>query len=524
MQKLSLVLLFCCIPTICDTELPPTLIENVALPTIPPSKKTASSVVEESQQEVAATKPPENAPTSGPSSTETIAPTTGSVAQEITTQAATAARDALEVRDLRASYQQSAIMQNIRKLKNIIVRHDLTKRAPLAFSFSGYIKEDTFFDSRQVIGLRQDQFLYYPDHYLPDICGRDINDKGRFNMVSIETRGRGEAAGPLIIGAHSFGAMEADFWGGIEPSGIIGIFRLRHAFLYLVWPDKTLLLGQYWHPVFLPDCYPDTISFSNGVPIEPYAREPQIRFTKTFDKITLMFAATSYATNLYDQGVNVAANAINNLAERNAIMPDLNLQARATINDHFLGIGVNCRRIIPFLVTTPLTPTTGRRTKQDLFSFLGLAYAKFAWENITLAMKMIYAQNGLIYDMISGYAAHCVDPVTLMKDYTNLQCVSFWIDLVRHGIWEPGLFVGITKNLGASTTIIPETAYANGREDIDYVARIEPRLRWFIDPFIFGGEFEITRAAWGNINDRGRVQDAHPVTNYRALFAAFFCF
>lgn len=422
---------------------------------------------------------------------------------------------------------EGAIMADINRARSTFIRNLQTPKPPLAFSFSGYLKQDNWFDSYQVDGLRQDQYLLFPDMPIFDQCGRNINKKGRFNMVDIETRVRAEVVGPKIFGAYPFAAIEGDFEAATLEQ--LGMFRLRHGFVYLEWPRTSLLVGQYWHPVFIPDCYPDTISYNNGAPIEPYEREPQVRITSNFDNITLTFAAASYAGALIDRP-NPVVTQLNipftNYTERNSVMPDLNFQMRADVRTHFVGVGFNMRRLVPRLSTIQTTTTPFLAVNESLISFLGLAYAKLNWDKFSIALKAIFAQNGIVFDMISGYAASCQDPLTTSYKWTNLQCASGWADIVWKGKIEPGLFLGITKNVGAGTTIIPSTAWAlaENRQSIDYVARISPRVRWFVDPLILGGEFEITRAGWGTLNDRGRIDNVNAVTNYRALFATYFCF
>ena len=43
------------------------------------------------------------------------------------------------------------------------------KKMPLfGISFSGYVKTDLFFDSRQTVGLREGHFLLFPENKKPD--------------------------------------------------------------------------------------------------------------------------------------------------------------------------------------------------------------------------------------------------------------------------------------------------------------------------------------------------------------------
>jgi len=41
-------------------------------------------------------------------------------------------------------------------------------------------------------------------------------------------------------------------------------FRLRHAYLKLNWKKAELLVGQFWHPMFISDSYPEVVSFNTG--------------------------------------------------------------------------------------------------------------------------------------------------------------------------------------------------------------------------------------------------------------------
>ena len=46
--------------------------------------------------------------------------------------------------------------------------------------FSGFVKTDIFWDSRQTISVREGHFLLYPRNESLDINGEDINDKANF--------------------------------------------------------------------------------------------------------------------------------------------------------------------------------------------------------------------------------------------------------------------------------------------------------------------------------------------------------
>lgn len=395
---------------------------------------------------------------------------------------------------------------------------------PFAYNISGYIKNESFWDSYQVVGEREDEFLLFPDRPKFDrCCTSNINSKGSYDMLIIESRVRGEIAGPYIFGANTYGVFEIDAWA--EARLQLGLLRVRHAFIYFDWKDKILLLGQYWHPVTLPECFADTIGFNAGSPIEPFAREPQMRLVKEFGNSRLLLAMSSHATSPYD-----GPDGPTTLYSRNAIMPTIDLQVHNSIGEHILGWGVDVFRLVPRLVTKKNICVT-----ESLVSFLVFTFASLSWERYNARLKLIYAQNGQGYAMISGYAVSCIDPYTDERHYTNLQCLSLWLDTAYKQEVEPGLFIGITKNIGANRPIIPcivdpETKktesliYSYDMQNIDYVFRVAPRIRWFIKPFIFGAELEYTRAGWGTVTTSGRVINPIPTNNVRVMLATYYVF
>ena len=97
-----------------------------------------------------------------------------------------------------------------------------------------------------------------------------------------------------------------------------------------------------------------------------------------------------------------------------------------------------------------------------------------------------------------------------------------------------GVFFGFIKNLGARTTIFPNVTDADGTVTeervfgfgtrISHMVRIQPRVSWRIREYEFAGELEYTRAAFGTLNECGKVRNAEPVANTRLLFGAYYYF
>ncbi|HOD67757.1 MAG TPA: hypothetical protein PKM94_13830, partial [candidate division Zixibacteria bacterium] len=79
--------------------------------------------------------------------------------------------------------------------------------------FSGFVKSDFFHDSRQTVSLREGHFLLYPAGISRDVRGEDVNDRGSFNYLAIQTRLTGAITAPDAFGAKVSGVLEADFFG-----------------------------------------------------------------------------------------------------------------------------------------------------------------------------------------------------------------------------------------------------------------------------------------------------------------------
>ena len=107
--------------------------------------------------------------------------------------------------------------------------------------FSGFVKTDIYWDTRQTVSVREGQFMLYPANEKLDADGNDINAKANFNMLSIQTRLRGTITGPDALGAKTSGVIEGAFFGNINTD--INGFRLRHAFVKLDWGKITNHFG-----------------------------------------------------------------------------------------------------------------------------------------------------------------------------------------------------------------------------------------------------------------------------------------
>ena len=382
--------------------------------------------------------------------------------------------------------------------------------------FSGYVKTDIFYDTRQSSasnGLREGHFFLYPDNVLYDSGMHDLNANPSFHILSIQTRIRGDITGPDAFGAKTSGAIEAEFFGTSE-SDLNG-FRLRHAYVKMDWPKTTILIGQYWHPLFPAESFPGTISFNTGAPFVPFSRNPQVRLTLKPGKISI--SLTAYSQRDF---VSSGPDGNSNKYMRNSGLPGFNLQLRVPAGDVFTGwAGLDYKTLRPELKTPAIVETDAAIGSFSVFSTI-----KIKTKPLNVSLMGTYGQNASDLVMIGGYAvSEITDTVTGFKTYTNLNTASFWSDLSTNGKKVTvGLFAGYSKNLGSGEQIAGPV-YGRGN-NIDHLFRLSPRISITEERLSFGAEVESTIAAYGTMHDDGRVINTTNVTNVRILLSVIYKF
>jgi hypothetical protein len=401
--------------------------------------------------------------------------------------------------------------------------------------FSGFVKTDIFYDSRQTDDLREGHFLILPKNISKDELGNDINDQSSFNFLSIQTRLAGNITGPDVLKAKTSAYIEAEFFGTSNTD--VNGFRLRHAYALLDWKKSELLVGQFWHPMFITSCFPTTVSFNTGAPFEPFSRNPQIRYTFRFIDFRIIgsLVAQRDFANMGPASSVPNANAPSSEYIRNAGIPEFNLKLEFNKlypdkNQEFLvGAGIDYKSLKPMLTTvvydTAYNPHvyTTDETVNGISSFL---YFKLKFKPVTVKAQATLAQMSENLTMLGGYAVNdIIDSTKNTVSYTPMNVFSIWTDVHSNGIkWEFGLFAGYTKNNGYSTNII-QKPYGRGSE-IDHVYRIAPRVVFKPGKMRFAVEVENTVAAYGvreNVN-KGLVKDTTNVSNLRLLLAVYYMF
>jgi hypothetical protein len=381
--------------------------------------------------------------------------------------------------------------------------------------FSGFVKNDIFLDTRQstaALGLREGHFYLFPDNKVLDINGKDINANTSLHFLSIQTRLKGDITGPDAFGAKTSGTIEAEFFGTSEAD--INGFRLRHAFVKLDWAKTTLISGQFWHPMFITESFPGTISFNTGAPFQPFSRNPQVRLIRSLGKISL--SATAYGQRDF---TTPGPDGNSNKYLRNSCVPGLDLQLKVTAGEAVTGwAGFGYKRIRPELRTL-----LNLETKENLGSISAYLNFKIRTAPLLISMMGVYAQNAADLMMTGGYAISSTDLLTQYRTYTNLNTGSAWLDLSTTGTKVvAGLFAGYSKNLGSSD-LIDGSVYGRGT-DVDHLLRVSPRISFNSGKLTFAAETEYTAAAYGTRMADGKVSGTDTVANLRLLFSTIYRF
>lgn len=379
--------------------------------------------------------------------------------------------------------------------------------------FHGFVKNDFILDSRQVVSARDGHFLLYPASEILDPDGEDINSRGTFNYLAIQSRLTGKITGPDVFGAKLTGIMEGAFFGNIESN--LNSFRLRHAYIKLNWTNTEILLGQYWHIMFVTGCFPGTVSFNTGAPFQFFSRNPQIRLSQKLGYITLTGTVSTQLDFSSPGGPDVL---------RNALLPDLGGRLSFSNDMVYTGIAVGYKQLMPRLQTDSAYQATAL-----VRGFTGEAFLKITTKPLTYKLQAIYAQNGFDGLFTGGYAVSSItDPVRDYREYTTLDVTTVWAEIhTNEKKFQGGLFLGYSRNMGSMVEIEELDmirTYARGA-DIRYIYRIAPRFIMNLGKFRFAAEYEHTGTGYGDSFDsKGIPQNVKRVANNRILVATYLFF
>lgn len=393
---------------------------------------------------------------------------------------------------------------------SLIARTDTTetKMKKSSIEFHGFVKSDYWYDTRQVVASREELFLFYPKG-IQLVDGKDINDEDYVNFSPVTSRLTGVITGPDAFGAKTSGIIEADF-SGVTNADING-FRLRHAYGLLQWEKSELLFGQYWHPMFVSEVFPNVISLNTGAPFQPFIRNPQISYKRIFNSFKLQLTLLSQRDNANDGPLGY-----NGVYMRNALVPNVHVQLQYKHNDHVFGVAADWKVLRPRLATDSIITT------DKISGYSGMVYWKYTQQSFVWRFKSIYGQNLTEHLLLGGYAVHTFDPANGRETYTPTNHLFIWGNLQYGNKFVFGLFGGYAHNFGTSAENTGK--YYSRGADIAYVYRVAPSVSWVSNKVQISFEPEYTAAAYGTPDNKGIVMNAQEVANLRLLLTFFYFF
>ena len=383
---------------------------------------------------------------------------------------------------------------------------------PVTVSIHGFAKADVAWDSRQVVEAREGFLVFYPQKPKYDAQGEDINATPGFNSWAMTSRVNIKATGPKVLGATAMAFVEGDFTGPSNTEN--NAFRLRHAYVSLAWEKWSVLAGQYWNPMDVPEMLPKVLALNTGAPFRSFTRSPMVKAEYKFGSSKII--AAIYTQRDYQSSGPSGASA-NYL--RTSGLPNFHLQYQLNKGSVIMGIGADYKMIRPRMTSDSLIIDDNKVSSFSALAYIGYSKGKFGIKG-----QALYGQNLSDHLMLGGYAVSSIDPTTDAREYVNLNNLSSWIDC-NYRITPAvnlGLFAGYSQNLGTEKDVVG-VFYGRG-DDIASLYRLSPRVEWIYGPVQFIAEVEYTAAAFGKPDNRYKFDETETTNNLRVQTALVYNF
>ncbi|MCU4156505.1 hypothetical protein J1N10_10985 [Carboxylicivirga sp. A043] len=378
---------------------------------------------------------------------------------------------------------------------------------PFKVEIHGFVGVNAFLDTRQSATARNGNIYLFPKPASLDAEGNDLNDKAYSDIDAAFSRFNVGVSGPEIFGAKSFAFIEGDFLGDKNTSHQDVGFRLRHAFIRLNWEKTSLLVGQYWHPLFITENYANTVNLSCGTPYNPLNRQPMVRLGyQLSDKIEAI-GFMMKQNDFLDKGMHEAS--------EYSMIPETALQLKYKSEGFFAALTGGYKVLKPSLYDPNIyNDGNGAKVATDETAKGGYftASVKKDFGPLTFKTSALFTAGMTNIVVLGGFAEK--DNDTAEREYTALRNFAYWADFESNAEKvKPGVLFGYSQNMGAFDKAKPLAGYTIGG-DIASMYSIIPRVRFMATPKIwFGVEWMYVVAAYGDSYD----EYAKPIdtTNYK---------
>ena len=387
-----------------------------------------------------------------------------------------------------------------------------SSETPVSITIHGFARADVAWDSRQVVEAREGFLVFYPQKPKLDAQGNDINTTSGFNSWAMTSRVNLKATGPKVLGATAIAFVEGDFTGPSNTEN--NAFRLRHAYVSLTWEKFSILAGQYWNPMDVPEMLPKVLALNTGAPFRSFTRSPMVKAEYKIGGGK--FIAAIYTQRDYQSSGPSGASS-NYL--RTSGLPNFHLQYQYNNGALIMGAGVDYKAIRPRMTSDSLLIDDNKVSSVSALAYIGYSKGKFGIKG-----QAMLGQNLSDHLMLGGYAVTSIDPKTDVREYVNMNNLSGWIDCnyrISSAI-NLGLFAGYVKNLGTEKDVVG--AFYGRGDDIETLYRISPRCEWVYGPVQFITEVEYTAAAFGKPDNRYKFDKTETTGNIRVQTALLYNF
>ncbi|MEI6554069.1 MAG: hypothetical protein WCL70_00610 [Paludibacter sp.] len=382
----------------------------------------------------------------------------------------------------------------------------------IKFKLYGFVRNDFYYNSRVNQESLDGLFYIYPKAVELNSTNQDKNAVPQAEMLSIASRVGFDITGSSIFGASSSAKIEADFAGF---STNYYVLRIRQAYAKLNWKNTELLVGQTWHPLF-GSVMPTVLSLNTGAPYQPFNRSPQVRVKQILNSNISLTAAAIYQMQYTSQGpLGASASYI-----KNAIVPNLFIGTEYKSNHWTSGACIDLKTIKPSV--------------EEITSVSAEIYTQYINPVLQVKAKALWGQNLSDHQILSGYGVSGINPSNGAATYTNFNAITSWLNVVYGTKWQVGAFIGLSKNMGTSSSLLAAsdgkfTVYGCGYTDssqqlLDRLIRLSPQISYNLPNFRLGLELDYSTALYGTVQNSGLVSSPYKVDNKRIVATMSYIF
>lgn len=371
---------------------------------------------------------------------------------------------------------------------DLAIANDTIPATKVTHKFGGRIDFLTYWDNYKNVENFNGVQVKFPSRPEYNSKGENINFQPRLRMSVAPTRFNYTINATNVMGANVKGFIEVDFMGNAD--NLLGMLRLRHAYIDMQWKTRSLVIGQTSHLSMADEAVLNVVTYGGGMPFNPLNRPLQIQFNQKFGKNSTITLAAA----MFNGSVGVE--------QGNSMVPDFHVRYTGGAADGFsYGATAGVRLLKP----RTLTADSSFATKQ-MVTFDAAVFARYIFGGgYGLRVYGIIGQDISPLTMIGGYATLYSERTIQDYGYAPLSSYSAFVDFETPSYkehWQLGIFAGYQQNLG-STQQIDLSKLVTSNPGIDRFWRIAPRIYYNYKKHLsFGLEYMFSGASWAKEMDR----------------------